>query len=136
MIRIQKASLVATLLFFSTLLSADEKGLKISDIPAQEGTSVVIKKGEGICGPDYEVISGSDEVVGDPSSGEKESYASWKVACEAWKKEVKEVNRDNQLLSLNCAMPVAVRLNNGTTIYHSSATFKVKTKIRNGTSTH
>lgn len=118
-------------LLFSISAYAQDTSVKISDIPIQEDTSVIIKKGAGSCGPDFEVASGMDEVAGDPSSGTKESYASWKKACEAWKKDTREMNKANQVLNLNCNLPSLIQLNSGLKIYHSSASYRLKTRIRN-----
>ena len=121
------------ILFLSFQVQAGDGSVKISNISTQEDTSVIIKKGAATCGPDYEVISGVDEVAGDPSMGVKESYSSWKAACEAWKKEVRELNKTNQVLSLNCSLPVQIRLSSGMNFYHSSATYKLRVQIRKGT---
>ncbi|MEO7165250.1 MAG: hypothetical protein ABI041_20190 [Bdellovibrionia bacterium] len=118
-------------LLFSMSAIAQESSVRISDIPTQEDTSVIIKKGASSCGPDFEVVSGLDEVAGDPSSGSKESYGSWKSACEAWKKDTRQMNKENQVLSLNCNFPTLIRLNSGLNIYHSSASYKLKIRIRN-----
>ncbi len=117
---------------FSVSSYAQDKTLKISDIPTHEDTSVIIKKGVASFGPDFEIVSGVDEVAGDPLAGSKESHASWKVACENWKKETRELNKTNQVLSLNCNLPMPTRIEGGLNIYHSSASYKLRVRIRNG----
>ena len=120
-------------LLFSITAYAQTSSVKVSDISTQEDTSLIIKKGSGICGPDFEVVSGVDEVAGDPSAGTKESYTSWKVACESWKKAIRGMNKLNQVLSLSCNFPTLIRLDSGLNIYHSSASYKLKVRIRNET---
>lgn len=119
--------------FLSVSSYSQDKTLRISDIPTHEDTSVIIKKGVTSFGPDFEIVSGVDEVAGDPLAGSKESHASWKLACENWKKETRELNKSNQVLSLNCNLPIPTRIEGGLNIYHSSASYKLRVRIRNET---
>src|SRR3954469_6653538 len=83
----------------SMAVYAQDSKIRIGDISTQEDTSVLIKKGAGSFGPDFEIVSGENEISGDPMAGAKESLASWKAACNSWKKDMREENQSNQVLN-------------------------------------
>jgi len=125
-------AVVFTGMIFTTLNShAQSPSINLKDVSTEQDTSIVIKKGtQPIAEPEYEIVSGGDDVAGDPEAGAKESYANWKVACENWKKEIKELNRDNQILFLSCGLPKPLNQKNGTQINVSEGKFKIKTRVR------
>ncbi len=130
-----KLLLMTFTLSMSALAHAESASIKINDVSTQEDTSVVIKKGpiSSSTQPEYEIVSGTEEIVGDPEAGTKEGYTSWKLACENWKKELKELNKENQVLTLNCNKPTFTRDQNHLLMYQSVATYKLKVRIRNST---
>lgn len=96
--------------------------------------AILIQKNPGLIQPnDFEIVSGTDEITGDPSAGHKDAYASWKTACAEWKKDLRETNKENSIVAMNCGSPkqeaqkdVAI----GTYVYKSMATYKIKVRIR------
>jgi hypothetical protein len=77
------------------------------DTSGGEDSAVVIQKRKGnlLNERDFEIISGTTEVIGDPEMGQKASYSSWKAACAEWKKELRETNHENQIISMSCGSP-------------------------------
>lgn len=91
--------LVIGLSLLSTLALAQTMGIK--DIPAEGDTTIKIEKGPK-ADEKYEISSGTDRVEGDPAPLLKDARANWKIACTEWKKELKELNKDNQIISMSC----------------------------------
>lgn len=84
---------------------------------------------------DFEIISGSEEISGDPTSGTKEARTSWKEACAEWKKELKENNKDGQVLVASCGPATFTKddtsgAGSGIYTYKSNGTYKIKVRIR------
>lgn len=82
--------------------------------------------------PDYEIVNGSEEILGDPTLGAKKaSYDSWKAACKDWKQEMKELNKDN-IISLNCGSPKTSSESAGSDMYttRSTGVYKVRVRIK------
>jgi len=84
---------------------------------------------------DYEIISGDEEIVGDPTAGTKEAYASWKEACREWKKELKENNKDGHVLVSSCGSAKFTKEDSsgagaGIYTYKSAGQYKIKVRIR------
>ena len=77
----------------------------------------------------YEVVEGKAEVAGDPDALQKGARESWKKACEVWKKEVRELNKENQVLVLDCGSvqcsPEGIQ-----TLCRSTAQYKLKVKMQ------
>jgi hypothetical protein len=133
MLFFQKKQLIAVSLLSQLLavsVGAEENAsIKIKDVSTSEDTSVIIKKGALPLPSDtpvFEIVSGTDEVSGDLEAGVKESWASWKTACENWKKEFKENNKENQIITLNCNSPSSQPQKNGMQVHVSTATYKIK----------
>jgi len=105
--------------------------MRLDHVPVQGDTAIIIKKNpkEGIDRPDFEIVSGDAEVLGDPESGNKAGYASWKKACDDWKKETRELNKDNQVLVMNCGSPSFTQ-EGGVYTYKSQGTYKLKVKMK------
>lgn len=83
----------------------------------------------------YEIISGDEEVSGDPTAGTKEAYASWKEACKEWKKEIKENNKDGKVLIASCGSASFTKddtsgAGSGVYTYKSSGKYKVRVRLR------
>jgi len=84
---------------------------------------------------DFEIISGAEEISGDPTSGTKEARTSWKEACAEWKKELKENNKDGQVLVASCGSAAFTKddtsgAGSGIYTYKSNGTYKIKVRIR------
>ena len=109
---------------------AESPKIKIGDIQTNEDTSVIIKKGSSSSlGPEFEIVSGTGEILGDPTLGAKDAYSNWKSACDDWKKETRELNKENQVLALSCNAPDRSQ-ENGQHMYRSTGTYKLKVRIR------
>jgi hypothetical protein len=110
--------------------AADPK-VKIGDVGTDGDTSIVIKKGADAGTQDFEVVSGNEDVVGEPKPSNRESYASWKAACAEWKKEMRELNKENSLLALNCNAASKEKDENGQTTYKSTGSYKMRVRVKN-----
>lgn len=116
-------------------LFAQSQKANITEIPVDgnsQTTTIEIKKGDRPS-PEgkeiHEILDGHSEVSGDPNPMQKAARESWKKACDEWKKEVKDLNKENQVLILNCNSPKC-SIENGSTICKSEATYKVKVKLK------
>jgi hypothetical protein len=119
-----------TILFVTSLSLAEKAGVKVGDIDTKENTSIIIKKGAAAeqC-VHYEIVSGNEEVFGTPEFDRTKAYASWKTACNEWRQSLKEMNKDNQLITLNCNSPQATKEDEHFT-YRSSGSYKIKIKMK------
>ncbi|OFZ31195.1 MAG: hypothetical protein A2622_00945 [Bdellovibrionales bacterium RIFCSPHIGHO2_01_FULL_40_29] len=95
-------SLFAILSLASTT-QAQDVGVKVNGISTEEDTTISIKKGAGTANKKKYIISeGGEDVVGDKDVLKKNAEKNWKQACDDWKKEVKEMNKDNKVIALSC----------------------------------
>lgn len=101
----------------------------IRGVPVESDTTISITKGKG-GQKDFEIAEGSADISGDPEVLTKAARSSWKQACEEWKKELKELNKENQILALSCNTPKCIT--NGPTeiTCQSKGTYKVRTRVR------
>lgn len=108
---------------------------KISDSDEKE-SSVLIQRTKGAkIQPDYEIMAGDEEIAGDPTAGQKEAYKSWKEACAEWKKELKENNKDGQVLLASCgsakfAKDDSAGAGSGVYVYRSEGKYKIRVRIK------
>jgi len=102
----------------------------------EKDSSVLIQTTKGAkIQPDFEIMSGDEEVAGDPTAGQKEAYKSWKEACAEWKKELKENNKDGQVLLASCgtakfAKDDSAGAGSGVYVYRSDAKYKIRVRIK------
>lgn len=75
----------------------------------------------------YKITDGEEEVVGDPANLSKEARANWKKACDDWKIEFKEMNKDQHIIAANCGTPTCSRKGPESTCM-SKATYKIRAK--------
>jgi hypothetical protein len=123
---------LAAVIFFIPLMSlATEVDVGIHKIHSETDSAVVIQKAPlpRLTNPDYEIVSGSEEIPGDPAPGLKESYASWKQACAEWKKEKRELN-PGQVLTLHCGTPTRETQPDHQIVQKSTGSYKLRVKIR------
>lgn len=121
-----------TLLLFTSLswsqtvdvhgLSSDEDG----------STTIEITKGKKgpthTAGVKWEVVEGAVPVHGEPAAMNKEARGNWKTACNEWKKEFREDNKESKIISINCGTPECSG-SVGQKTCHSTGTYKIKTKL-------
>lgn len=105
-----KNRIVALIGIFCVSQFALAQSISVKDVPAdQESTTIEIKKGkpalQDTTKKQYQIMQESEEIVGDPAPLMKAARENWTKACATWKKEVKELNVENKVLSLNCGRP-------------------------------
>ena len=101
-------SLVFIAAFFRLTGRADQSAVAWT-ISFAYGSAVTIEKGKIPQWNEYQIIDGQDEIFGTPEYDRTRAYSSWKSACADWKKSMKEMNTDRQLLTLNCSSPAQSR---------------------------
>lgn len=126
-----KFSILVLTTFFALAASAQKTA--ITDIPTDgsEDTTISITKGKKatLNQPLFEITEGTAEIAGEPEVMTKAARTSWKEACAEWKKETKDLNKENQVLVLNCNNPTCAKNETSQTVCTSTGAYKVKTKI-------
>jgi WXXGXW repeat (2 copies) len=74
----------------------------------------------------FEIIDGTANVAGKPSSSPNQARENWTAACDQWKSETKDLNKSNEVMMLSCENP-ACTSDNAMFSCSSQASFKVKT---------
>lgn len=121
-------SVVASLLTVLSLSAAFAQSVGVKDIPANGDTTIRIEKGMR-SEQQFEVITNKDEIEGEPANLLKEARENWNTACKDWKRETKELHKDNQIVALNCGKRVCNTAAMETTCT-SEATSKVKVRVK------
>ncbi len=121
------------LLFLTALFvippSARAEKVKVSDIETKEDTSIVIKKGDpGMC-VEYSIVDGHEDVFGSPDFDRAKAYGGWKTACNEWKQSMRELNKENSILSLSCAAPTGGK-ESDQWVFKGIGTYKIRVKTR------
>lgn len=94
------------LLFVGFTQPTQAQTLNVKDVPTSEDTTISIQRGRPTTDkPRYEITEGTDELTGDPAPLLKQARANWKKACDEWKVELKELNKENRILTMNCGTP-------------------------------
>ncbi|MFN7729824.1 MAG: hypothetical protein ACK5P7_11765 [Bdellovibrio sp.] len=111
-------------------LAVHAQTTSINDIPsdAKEGTTISITKG-ATSERDFDIISSAADISGDSSPLTRGARENWKKACTEWKAEIKDLNKENQLLALNCGSPVCKKEDNGT-MCTSAGSYQLKVRIK------
>src|SRR5687768_5705341 len=83
--------------------TAQKPSLNLEGVPTSEDTSITIEKGKSSLRSekDFEIVEGSDEIAGDPVNESPKALANWKAECAEWKRNMREMNRNNEILTLN-----------------------------------
>jgi hypothetical protein len=125
-----KKALVATAVTLVTVAFAGTADVKLKGVNTNEDTAIIIKKGAqvGDC-VQYEIIDGHEEIAGDSNFAKETALNSWKTACKEWKASMREMNKDNQMIALNCNTPIADKANDQVA-YKSTGSYKVKVKMQ------
>ena len=119
---------ILSLLFVSGLSFAQNVGVKVDDAGNAENTTIEIKKGNHALQPQYEVTTGDETLQGEAAPLLKEARKNWLKACQDWKKEFKELNKDNSILAMSCgAQNCATQ--SMESVCTSKATYKLKVKV-------
>ncbi|WII72649.1 hypothetical protein QJS83_02035 [Bdellovibrio sp. 22V] len=107
---------------------AQAQSVGVKDIPAEGDTTIEIKKGKN-ADRTYEVVTDEDEIEGEAAPLLKEARTNWKTACADWKKEIKELNKDNQVLSLSCGKMTCSTVSMESTC-RSVGKFKLRVQVK------
>lgn len=75
----------------------------------------------------FEVMDISGAISGDPIFTPDAARGSWSKACDDWKRETKGLNKNNQMLAINCNQPSCITTDDGKTQCTSTGTYKIKT---------
>ncbi len=120
--------LLTAILLMASLSFAQNVGVKVDDVNGSENTTIEIKKGNKATTPQYEITQGEDNVEGDAAPLLKEARTNWTRACSDWKKEFKDLNKENSILSMNCGKQ-SCSTQAMETVCTSKATYKLKVKV-------
>ena len=96
-------TLVITLMI-SGISSAQDVGVKVNNINADQDTTISIKKGDTLAKKKYTISEGSEDIGGEKDVLKKNAEKNWKKACEDWKSEMKTNNKDNKIISISCGV--------------------------------
>ena len=103
----------------------------VKDIPAEGDTTISISKGsKASADKKFEIVDGNADISGDPEVLQNAARTSWKKSCNDWKQEVKELNKDNQVLSLTCNSPKCEKNEASQTVCKSTGAYKLKVKLQ------
>ena len=95
--------IIALTLGLLSIATAEEVGLKVDKITTQEDTTISISKGNKKSDTKkYTISEGEDQLTGDKEVVKKDAQKSWKMACADWKKEFRDLNKDNKIISMSC----------------------------------
>lgn len=99
-----KQLLIITLILgLLSTATAEEVDVKVDKINTQEDTTISISKGNKKSNTKkYTISEGENEITSDKEVVKKEAQQSWKMACSDWKKEFKDLNKDNKIISMTC----------------------------------
>ena len=91
-------------------------------------TTISIRRGqtpEAEKKPKFEIVENTEELSGDAAPLKKAAQKNWKDACATWKKETRELNKDNKVISMNCG-----KMECSTSAMESVCQSNAKSKIR------
>jgi len=75
----------------------------------------------------FEVIDVSGQIVGDLQLNSDTAREKWTKACQEWKAETKDLNKNNEVLGINCNNPSCNLIDASKWQCTSTGTYKVKT---------
>lgn len=103
----------------------------VKDIPAEGDTTISISKGsKASVDKKFEIVDGNADISGDPEVLQNAARNSWKKSCNEWKQELKDLNKDNQVLALTCNSPKCEKNESSQTVCKSTGAYKVKVKLQ------
>jgi hypothetical protein len=119
---------------FSICAWAENASVKVKDIPVDDDTTVIIRKGapaaEKTETPDFETVTESEEISGEPELNVDKARESWVTACNQWKKDTREFHKGHQILALKCGSPSEVKQNHGRRIFQSLGSYKLRMRTK------
>ena len=75
----------------------------------------------------FEIVDLSGQIVGELSTSSDQARSSWSQACNEWKSETKDLNKNNEVLGINCNSASCAFAEAGKWQCVSTGTYKVKT---------
>lgn len=112
--------------------SVDVKSVDASSSNEESTTTIEIKKRgkEKIKKSEskWEVTDGNADVEGEPAPTNKDARATWKTACDSWKKEIREDNKENKIVSISCGT-ASCGGDVGSKVCTSKANYKIKSRL-------
>jgi hypothetical protein len=75
----------------------------------------------------FEVVDVSGQIAGEPDLTVDGARSSWTKACQEWKTETKDLNKNNEVLGINCNTASCNTVDTVKTQCSSTGTYKVKT---------
>ncbi len=113
------------LFLISNLALAQEVGVKVNGSNSAEDTTISIKKGAATAKKKYVISEGQDDISGEKDVLKKTAERNWKKVCDDWKAELKENNKNHNLISSTCGVMTCIKEG-----VESSCTSKGSYKIR------
>ena len=113
---------------------AQAQSVDLKNDNLSEGTTTIeIKKTRGTNQPTnvqplWEIAEGTSDIQGETSAMNRAAKESWQKACNTWKKEFREDNKENKIINLNCGVPNCGG-EAGNVVCTSKSTYKIKTKL-------
>ncbi len=124
----KKLILTVLTVAFSIGLNAEEVGVNVNKVDTSQDTTISIKKGSSAteAKKKYSIVEDTHDVVGDKDVVGKAAEKNWKAACTEWKKEFRDDNKDNKIISTTCGRMACAKEGVETTC-QSKAKYKIKT---------
>lgn len=101
----------------------------INDVPLEGDTTISVSKNKS-SSSEYSISDGNAEISGDPAILLADARKNWKKACDEWKQETKELNKDNQIIAISCNKSSCDKNSITETVCSSVGTYKVKVKTK------
>jgi len=122
-----KRVLFGLAILFAQVGFGESMDVKLKDVPATD-TNISIQKGSGQC-VEYEIVHGNEDLASTPEYDRSKAYATWKAACDEWKKSMRELNKENRIISLSCGNPA--RSQDGElNLYRSNGLYRVRVQMK------
>ncbi len=113
--------------FMMAALSVNAQEVSVNKVEANQDTTISIKKGSSVEPKrKYSIVEGNHDLAGDKDVVAKSAEKNWKAACTEWKKEFREDNKDNKIISIVCGSMKCEKEGVETTC-RSLAKYKIKT---------
>lgn len=105
----KKLILLSIMIATSTLWAEENVGVKVDQINTNQDTTISIKKGESVAKKKYVLTEGEEEISGEKDVIKKKAEKNWLTACNEWKKDFRNDNKDNKIVSLNCGKMICTK---------------------------
>ena len=122
--------IMAFVFLLPTAALAQKVGLQVDGVNATENTTIEIKKNDRPKNEkSFEITEGTDEITGEFSTLLQDARKNWKTACEDWKKELKDLNKENQVLFISCGRMTCSKQNVESSC-QSVAKYKLRVQLK------